>query len=120
MALTISVYNCQRCGHQTLSFQEWCPSCQRSGSYYPQEMEIRGTVTTSVKVHVPDEKFTGEVPYQLIWVDCGNDLRLKGRLHPTEKEIEIGTEVELASYIHETPIFKSVFNKIKGKAHFSS
>lgn len=119
MALTISVYNCQRCGHQTLSLQACCPSCQRSGSYYPQEMEIRGKVTTSVKVHVPDEKFNGQLPYQLIWVDCGNDLQLKGRLHPTEKEVVIGTEVELASYIHGTPIFKSVYNRIERNAHLS-
>lgn len=68
-------------------------------------MEIRGKVTTSVKVHVPDETFTGQLPYQLIWVDCGNDLRLKGRLHPTEEEVEIGMEVELESYNHGTPVF---------------
>lgn len=107
MALTLSVYHCQRCGHQTLTFQAYCPSCQRSGSYYPQEKEIRGKVTTSVKVHVPDDKFKGQVPYQLVWVDCGNALRLKGRLHPAEKEVEIGAEVELDSYVHDTFIFRS-------------
>lgn len=111
MALTLPIYECQRCGHRALSFQECCPSCRRIGSYYPVEREIQGRVSTCVMVHVPEETSVGQVPYRLVWVECGNGLRLRGRLDPSQGDVETGSDVELAGYSSGTPVFVKLKRK---------
>lgn len=106
--MTLSVFECQRCSHRTLSHQECCPFCGIRGSYYPVEREIQGRISSFVMVHVPDERFQKKVPYPLVFVECGHGLQLRGHLDAWNQGVEAGTSVKLQSYSQGVLVFVPV------------
>lgn len=106
MALRMTVYQCGKCGHKQSIPQGYCSRCRSANSCKPVIQEIAGTVFSYTKVHVCEERFKSEAPYLLAVIECGDGLRVMGRVRQTDGQLGIGSRAELAGFQGETPLFK--------------
>jgi len=94
-------FSCSQCGLQASSFRATCPGCGSTG-IVEYEAPKTGRIVDFVPIFFPPENLVDLGQYVSVLVKLDNGCQLFGIVHEEQKNIAIGSSVEISSYDRES------------------
>lgn len=97
----IRVFECCQCERQFAQKKWVCPNC-KNAEFKLTEVNGKGKVFSSTRIHVTSQEFAHLTPYTVALVELPNGMRVTGRI---SEPVEINDEVTCISNEENTYVF---------------
>lgn len=103
--MDITILKCEGCGKRLIKPKYTCPSCL-SNQLVEVKESGKGVIYSHTRIYATSEKFSNQVPYDVILVELENGLKITARIETNG--VEIGKQVELSHLDNSVYWFKAI------------